>query len=330
MLTWLDIEHLDNRDVAGAVAVIEAARAVDTPYLLGVTTTIFAARLRHGWDGDRILAALARDERDRVIGVLEVWLPHWDNAHLGAVEVTVDPVVRRQGVGRQLFDAGVARVRAEGRTLVLSECFDATAGVDFLKAMGLDRALEAVHRRQDLVTVDWARLDAEYAAAESHAEGYELVRIAGPTPDDLMTGVAQMTAAINDAPIGDLDIEDEVFSPERIRAFETAQLARGHRFYRVVARERSSGVLAGHTMVGVDSERPWHAGQHDTSVLRAHRGHRLGLLLKIDMLRWLAEVEPQLRILDTQNAASNAHMIQVNEVLGYHLLGITFEWQRHL
>ena len=92
-----------------------------------------------------------------------------------------------------------------------------------------------------------------------------------------------MSAAINDAPIDDLDIEDEVFSPERMRAYETRQLGQGHRLFRVFARHRETGELAGHTVVVVDGERPQLAEQHDTSVVRAHRGHRLGLLLKTDM-----------------------------------------------
>jgi hypothetical protein len=48
------------------------------------------------------------------------------------------------------------------------------------------------------------------------------------------------------------------------------------------------------------------------------------------MLRWLGEEEPQLRTLDTWNAASNAHMIKVNEVLGYHVVARGMTWQRHL
>jgi RimJ/RimL family protein N-acetyltransferase len=54
-------------------------------------------------------------------------------------------------------------------------------------------------------------------------------------------------------------------------------------------------------------------------VSRAHRGHRLGLLLKIAMMRWLAEAEPQLELLETWNNADNRFMISVNELLGYRL-----------
>jgi GNAT superfamily N-acetyltransferase len=330
-LAWLNREHLDDRDVAGAVALLEAARLVDSPHqLVGPTVFSYTAFLQTGWDGTPPDAALARDDKGRVVGVLQVTLPHWDNTHLGSVDVTVDPLARRQGIGRRLFETGIERVRAAGRRLVLTDCWAETAGVEFAEAMGLERASVGVQRRQDLCALDWPLLDAEYAEAESRAGGYELLRIAGPTPEDMLVDVAAMTAAINDAPIDDLEIEDEVFTAERIRIFEAAQLAGRNRIYRVIARERETGVLGGHTMVGVDAEHPGYAGQYDTSVLQAHRGHRLGRLLKIAMLQWLADEEPQLRKLDTWNAASNAHMIEVNEILGYEIVASGIEWQRHL
>ena len=75
---------------------------------------------------------------------------------------------------------------------------------------------------------------------------------------------------------------------------------------------------------------PGMPSQFDTSVVRGHRGHRLGLLLKTDMLRWLRDVEPNLEQLETWNAASNAYMIGVNETLGYEVVAEVVGWQRHL
>jgi hypothetical protein len=139
-----------------------------------------------------------------------------------------------------------------------------------------------------------------------------------------------MAEAINDAPRGELDMEDEVFTGERMRAYEEAQLGQDMRLYRVVARHRGSGELAAQTVVAVSADDPAWGEQHDTSVVRAHRGHRLGLLLKTDMLRWLRDVEPQLATVDTWNAESNDHMIGVNEVLGYRIMGRELSFQRSL
>ncbi|MGZ4632964.1 MAG: N-acetyltransferase family protein [Actinomycetes bacterium] len=329
-LTWLDPENLDPRDVAGAVAVLEAARAVDAPHWLPTTTSSFTNGLRHGWDGEPALAAVVRDDRRRVAGVLQVSFPTRDNTHLGLLDICVDPRARRQGLGRALYDAGVARTRAEGRTMVLADSWDEPGSVAFAKAMGLERASDAVQRHQDLSGLDRARLDAEHAAALEHAREYELLSLTGATPDDMVAAIVELTAAINDAPTDDLDVEDEVFSPERLRAFEQTQVVFGRRIYRVVARHVPTGALAGHTIIAIDEEFPWFALQYDTSVVRAHRGHRLGLLLKTAMLRRLLTEEPQVRVVSTWNAASNDHMIGVNEVLGYQVVANAIAWQRHL
>ena len=115
-----------------------------------------------------------------------------------------------------------------------------------------------------------------------------------------------------------------------VRAYEQANEGRRTRGYRLLARHRGTGALAGHTVVAVEAERPEIGHQHDTSVVREHRGHRLGLLLKTGMLRWLGEVEPQLRTVDTWNTETNGPMIAVNERLSYRMLGRALEFQRPL
>jgi GNAT superfamily N-acetyltransferase len=329
-LTWIDPEHPDERDVAGAVAMMVAAQVVDTPGAAPWTRTGFIADMKSGWDGDPAIYGLRRDKRGRVVGVLAYGFTSWDNDHLGFVEVTVDPEARRLGLGRQLLEEGIDRVRAAGKTVVLAESHNSPAAHALGAALGFECASTAVKRRQDLMSLDWSALDQDYAVAASGAPDYELLRLFGPTPDELLDAVASMAEAINDAPIDALEVEDEVISAERILAFERGQQERRRRNYRVVARHRSTGELAGHTMASIDQDHPGFGAQMDTSVVRVHRGHSLGLLLKIEMLRWLGDAEPQLRVLDTWNAASNDHMIAVNERLGYRVIGEGLEWQKHL
>lgn len=326
---WLDPDRPDAGDVAGAVAVHEAARAVDTPQMPPSTAANFLAVLRHGWDGDPPYLAVARVD-GAVVATLHVELPSRDNTHRGHVGVTVDPITRRRGIGRALFETGVERVRSDGRRLLTSDCVEGSPGEKFLETAGFARASVEVVRRQDPRTADWPSLDRQYAEAESRAIDYDLVRLPGVTPEVMLDDVVRLTAAINDAPTDNLDIEDEEFSAERIRAMEVGQQARGRRLYRLVARHRASGELAGHTVVAVEIDQPWLSWQLDTSVVREHRGHRLGLLLKIAMLRWLRDDEPQVRGVITWNAASNAHMIRVNELLGYTPIRTDIDWQRRL
>jgi RimJ/RimL family protein N-acetyltransferase len=329
-LTWIDPARLDEGAVDGAFALMVAAQAVDLPSAAPLTRTALLADIRHGWDGDPTIVAVRRDKRCRVVGVMEIGFSTWDNTHLGFVGVTVGPEARGQGIGRALLEAGVDRVRAEGKSLVVTESYRTPAALALCAGLGFELAIASVKRRHDLVALDWGSLDSHYAVAVAAAADYELLHLEGATPDDLLDDVVTMTAAINDAPIDALEVEDEVFSRDRVRAFERGQQERDRRTYRVIARERTTGELAGHTLVSIDRDHPGFAGQFDTSVVRAHRGHQLGLLLKIDMLRWLGDAEPQLRVLDTWNAASNTHMIAVNEQLGYRVVTEGLDWQKHL
>ncbi|MGZ8738865.1 MAG: GNAT family N-acetyltransferase [Nocardioides sp.] len=200
----------------------------------------------------------------------------------------------------------------------------------FTAAIGLVKKSQAINRRQHLEELAPGLAKTVHDEALTRAGDYELVRIHGLSPDELLDQLSQVSAAINDAPLDDLEIEDEAYPPERIRAYEKAQEASGNRLYRILARHRGTGELGGHTVVAVDTERPHLGEQHDTAVARDHRGHRLGALLKADMMMWLAETEPQLETIDTWNTESNNHMIGINERLGYRIIGRVLQFQRRL
>ncbi len=329
-LTWLDRANPDARDVAGAVAVAEAARAAERPHEPIQTVSMFLGRFRNGWDGEPREVGVAHDGDGRVIGVVELSLPKRDNTHVVVVYPVSDPTAGSQKIDQALIEAASERARAEGRKVAVVITPDGREYTAMAAAMGFERAYVELERRQDVTAIDWTALDAEYAAAEQKAADYELLRISPAVPDELLDAVATMTAAINDAPTEALDVEDEVYTPERIREAEAAAVGRDRRLYRLIARHRESGELAGHTVIAIENEQPWLAYQYDTSVLAAHRGHRLGLLLKIGMLRWLRDAEPQVRFIDTGNAASNDHMIRVNELLGYKVVGQAICWQKDL
>jgi hypothetical protein len=93
------------------------------------------------------------------------------------------------------------------------------------------------------------------------------------------------------------------------------------RRYSLAALHDNTGDMAALTVVTVDPDVPDWGHQQITAVTKAHRGHRLGLLVKTAMLGWLAETEPRLEHIDTWNAGSNQHMIAINESLGYAASG---------
>ena len=316
----------DHETVAAVVEMLNTAEKVDAPFNYPCTVDEYTGMLRHGWDGEVPETYVAWVE-DHVVGLLELHTSEWDNRHVTWLGLRVHPDHRRRGHGSRLLAFARDRARETGRTSIGGDGWDTSAAEPFSVGHGLPQRSSAIKRRQSLANVDRRAVDDLYREAAATAVEYELLRIVGRTPPDLLEPVAVMAAAINDAPTDDLDIEDEVFPAERIAAYEAAQEARRRKLYRVLARHKETGELAGHTVVAVEIDRPWIGDQHDTSVVRAHRGHRLGLLLKADMLRWLADEEPGLATIDTWNTESNDFMIRVNERLGYEILGRELEFQ---
>jgi GNAT superfamily N-acetyltransferase len=328
----LSVEEYDADDtgaVEAGLLVLEAARAADAPFLPPTTLFRRTMNVRYGWDCSPVRHLLARVE-GRAVAVADVELGEWDNRDLAWIDLVVDPAHRRRGYGSQLLSHALDLTRSLGRTKFGAAGWETSATEQFASRHGLARVSQEIYRAQIPQQLPPDLVDEAYAEAAAHAVDYELVRVEGHVADEMLPMMAELTATINDAPIDDLDIEDEVFTAERIRDYERATIEGGHRLYRVLARHRLTGEQAGLTIVAVDVERPELAYQHDTSVVRAHRGHRLGLLLKADMMRWLAEAEPQLTWIETWNAESNQHMIGINDRLGFRALRRELAFQSRL
>lgn len=328
----MDIQRFgpdDVEQVAAYAGLATAARAADSPWEPPLTAARAAGDLRHGWDGEVEVPHLGTVDGVPV-AYGAVATSEYDNLHLAWGWLIVHPEHRRRGYGTAMLEHLLTEAPAAGRTSIGLAGWDDDGTRAFATRHGFEARSVANQRHQVLADVDWALVERLHAEALAAAAPYELVRRSGRTPDDELEQLAELTAAINDAPTDDLDIEDEVFPPERIRAYEVAQLGKGQRLHRVLARHRETGELAGHTVVAVDEEQPTRGDQHDTAVVASHRGHRLGLLLKTDMNLWLRDTEPQLTVVSTWNAQSNDHMIGVNEQIGYRLVGRELEFQRSL
>ena len=330
-LQRLDPDHLDPRDVAGGVAVVEAARRVDSPHRGPMTAANWAADLRAGWDGEPPVAYLHRDPAGRVDGVLQVSVSERDNRHLAFLELTVRPEVRRQGLGRALYAAGVEIAKSLSRTTAAIECWDKPHNLAFADALGLERAFTAANRRQVMDRVDWSRVSSLVKDAAEHSADYELVRLPWPATDDLVDPLVELTAAINDAPTDDLDIEDEVFPPQRLRDYERALAERGWRALpagRPPPRDRRAGRADGRR-----GRRPSAVSSATSSTPASCARTAVTGSACFSRARCCTgwpRTEPQLLEVDTWNAESNDHMIAVNEALGYQVMGTVTGFQQHL
>jgi hypothetical protein len=122
--------------------------------------------------------------------------------------------------------------------------------------------------------------------------------------------------------MSDPDSEPDVWTADRVRAMGDALQRRRQSVYRVLARHRGTGTLAGHSVLCVDELRPSIGFQEDTTVVREHRGHRLGLLMKAEMMRWVSLERPEVSATDTWNDVTNHHMIAVNERMGARVVAV--------
>lgn len=328
----MDVTEYDAADgdaVLAAMAVLNACREHETPWLAPLTAYRHRMDVLHSWDGSPERHYLGSVDGEPV-AVASLELVEYDNTDFAWVGLQVRPDRRRRGHGSALLDELARTSRERGRTKIGGSGWELPATMPFAAHHGFQLGSVEVARQQRPLELPPGLAAEALAEAAPYAEGYELVQLVGPTPPNLLPGVVALASSINDAPTDDLEVEDEVFTAERVRAYEDHTMDAGYRFYRLLVRHRDTGELAGHTVVVVDAERPELAHQHDTSVLREHRGHRLGLLLKAEMMRWLAAVEPRIEVLDTWNAESNDHMIAVNERLGYQAVARQLELQRRL
>lgn len=271
------------------------------------------------------------------VGLIKIEFPLLDNLDNAGLDIQVLPEYRRRGVGRALYAYGVARVRDAGRTRIMGQSADTMPGgvtrdpapTAFAQSLGAKSALVDVRRRLDIGTVDDATLDALLAESWQRATGYELHYWTGSVPDEHIDDIAYLDGRlITDAPMGDLEWEAEQVDAARIREFEAFRRAQGVRGYHVVARHVDSGRIAAWTHITCPAEPDWHAFQQITIVDPDHRGHRLGLIVKIENLRLTLRHEPALRVIDTWNADSNRHMIAINEAVGYRAVDIWQNWQQ--
>ncbi|GAA0929408.1 GNAT family N-acetyltransferase [Nonomuraea longicatena] len=280
-------------------------------------------QLRNGPTGatSEIWAAL---DGDAVLGGFALFFSHLDNPRKAYVyELFVHPAHRRRGIGGALFTRARAAVRAAGRSLVVGESPASGGSRAFVEAMGCEIVLPEARRTLDLRTLDW---DAVRAAAPAH-DGYRLERFASPAPEELLPDLVLLMNGMNDAPRGG-DLEEEHYDLDRVREIEQVVSRRGWDTLGVLARRESDDAVAGLTRLGVraDGADTW-AYQADTVVLPGHRGHRLGLALKLDNLWSLRERVPHAEQVITWNATSNRHMLAINEAMGFRLLDEWETWQ---
>jgi GNAT superfamily N-acetyltransferase len=290
----------------------------------------FVAELRHPLRYRRGWYYVARPgASDSIIGYAHLYVDDvGDNEHLAYLEGGVLLDERRQGVARALLAPVVAKANEIGRRLLMAYAPEGhEAAETFFRLLGGDRRYIERRSRLRIDDVDRVRMKEWIEQASERAFGYEVVGWTGPCPDELVEPYTQLLHVMNTAPTEALDFDDEVFTPDRLRAEEERLAVLGWEWSTLVARQLATGELAGLTELSFPAAQEWLAYQGNTGVDPLHRNKGLGRWLKAAMIGQTVLERSELRAVDTWNANSNDPMLSINVAMGFKPVGYLGGWQ---
>lgn len=273
---------------------------------------------------DRVVL-LARDHDGAPVAGGTAEFPLRDNTRFAYLDVFTVPERRRHGHGTAVLEALADISRDAGRSVLYGEAVWELDAVD----PASQAFCEVAGFRLDLV--DAMRVLPLPAALPSVpvADGYTIHSWRGAAPEEWMQGYVDVRQLINEeAPGGDARLENEFWDVARVRAEEAVWDAQG-RTPEVSIAVSDGGVVVGHTQLlfPADSDEVY---QWDTLVLPTHRGHGLGLALKVATMRAAADLLAGRRRITTYNAAANEPMIRVNDALGFRQVAWVGEYVKEL
>jgi GNAT superfamily N-acetyltransferase len=288
-------------------------------------------------DGATVYDCLAAlDAAGNTVGIACCEIPMRDNRHGASLDIRVDPTHRRRGVGTAILAAAEGRLVAAGRSVItaLVETPNAQLGTEpstpFAQRSGF-AATQTGHRRDLALPLDAGRRAQLLREAEGASTGYDVRTFRAPWPpeflDDEMGLFRRMST---DAPSGDELHEEEQWDAVRIEEWDRLLEAQGMTKLVAVAQHAASGRLVAFSELALPLDHPLEAWQFSTLVLREHRGHRLGLAVKLANLDQLAAAAPGVAVVITGNAQENAPMIAVNEMLGFEVVAKGTYWRKEI
>jgi GNAT superfamily N-acetyltransferase len=332
------IDPGDDDALAEFAAVFAASETQQWPAQIGFTLPDFRAFARFKGTSRRWELLAAREGSGPVLGVGLMEFPLLENPHSTEIMVAVHPDHRRRGAGTALVETMVERAEADGRrslnTMVDIPLSMATLNPSrpFAHKMGFEATLSG-NLRQLSVPMDKARCDdlREVVARAPDAANYRTLTFEPPWPTEFLDDECNLLRVMStDEPAGDGDRQAETWDEERLRENDELISARDAYKLAAVAQHVPSGQLVAMTELLLAHHTPAQAWQMITVVHPEHRGHRLGLAVKLANLDFLAERAPDVRIVQTGNASVNAPMIGVNELMGFEIVSEGAFWQKHL
>ncbi|MEE2521138.1 GNAT family N-acetyltransferase [Pseudarthrobacter sp. J75] len=346
------------KDAADFLAAIEVGRKVRMQTWgsddLAYTPQEKLLELADPYERQVILVARINGE---IVGTVDIALPLIEDMDVAEFTLDILPEFQRRGVGRRLLEAAEHFAKSEGRTRILVDTNHPGATldefargqlvpesgqgfvplesreVDFARRTGY--TLEHIEQFSScLLPLDTKLIaDLTAEAEEANAGRYRLHHWTDRCPDEWLEAVVllenQAGADLDDDLQGAVE-QDLVFDGGMLREAEEVAIAQGRRTVVTAVEEIATGALVGLTTITVLAHRPDIVFQDDTTVSQAHRGHKLGLLIKVANMVRLEEQFPDARIIYTWNAPENRYLLTVNRQLGFTTAGVTGIWLKEL
>lgn len=272
------------------------------------------------------------DDSPAAYGMIELRPAFWGRGIEDAAHDLIVATAREHG--RTVLQSWVERAESAGPRLEPPTGFGSVAADDEFNRFLVDQeyTLEQVERVSHLV-LDGARprLEELLAEAEAASAGYRVVQWTLPTPPEFLEATAVMKSRMStDAPSAGLDIEEQVWDAARVVAHNQRYLDGGMTMQVTAAQHIESGALVAFNELVASGDLAAPSHQEDTLVLREHRGHRLGLLVKVaGLLSWLDAVPDSPRVI-TYNAEENRPMLDINERIGFVPIAYEGAWKKVL
>ncbi len=284
----------------------------------------------------------------RIVGVATTQTHADEDSDTSWVTVAVLPEVRRRGVGTTLADRVEQLARAAGRTKAIAyvpgregpgPTIPSPTGFGAIRAEAPETlfclrrgySFEQVARVSRLPLPVAALEERLTAAQDAAGPDYAPRTWIGRTPEQWLDDRAVLATRMStDAPSAGLEEPENIWTAERVRENDDRQERNPRTRLFAGAEHLPSGRLVAFSILSVPQpvERAVH--QYATLVLREHRGHRLGMLVKLANLAQLERVVPGHPSVVTFNAEENRPMLDVNEAVGFVPIGHEGAWRKDL